>query len=48
MNGTMDMLSVANGAKKKSSAAPIRRHRLKSISGKFDVAEGTKVPDNAW
>ena len=48
MNGITDMLSAVNGVKKKSSAAPIRMHRPKSISGKFGVAGGAKVPDDTW
>lgn len=44
MNGITDMLSVVNGAKKESSAAPIRKHRPKSIFGKYGVAEEAKVP----
>lgn len=48
MNGITDMLSVVNGVKKESSVAPIRKHRLKSISGMSDVAEEAKVPDDTW
>ncbi len=48
MNVIMDIPSAANGAKIRSSAAPIRKHRLKGISGKSGVAEGARVPDKMW
>lgn len=48
MNESTDMPSVVNGAKTKSFAAPIRKHRLNGISGKSGVAEVLKVPDDTW
>lgn len=48
MNGITDMLSVVNGVKKKSSVAPIKNHRRKSISGMSGVAEEAKAPDDTW
>lgn len=43
MRESTDMPSVVSGATKKSSAAPIRKRRLKSIFGKSGAAEGRKV-----